>query len=213
MKTIVSDCAHGPGKTGTGRSWLGEDKLNRALVAGLMLEVILNQPRLPEPEDPKERRRQVKSRLKTTLVSRLAGHIPLSAFRDLAQNLDQWFDFFYPLITPRCSLAMTCRNLRDNHHLVSQNPLREDLLKECLAQLNGLLPTRRHRKIDREKLLAFLRHSGGEWFRLKDFEQFFHIDRKTAWEYIQKLLQADLLSHNQGRSAAVRYRLAPRFLE
>jgi len=208
---MFSEGAHGNGKAGSGRAWLGEEKLNRALVAGLMLEVILSQP--PLPEDPRARRRQVKSRLKNTLVSRLAGHIPLRSFRDLAQNIDQWFDFFYPLITPRCSLAMTCRNLKDDHQLGSHKSLCEDLLKEFLAQMNGLLPTRRHRKIDREKLSAFLRHSRGEWFRLKDFEQFFHIDRKTAWEYIQKLLQAGLLHHNQGRSAAVRYRLAPRFLE
>ena len=39
------------------------------------------------------------------------------------------------------------------------------------------------------------------------------IDRKTAWEYVQKLQEAGLLIHNQGRSAAVRYRLADHFLK
>jgi hypothetical protein len=189
-----------------GRAGSDEKALNRALVAGLMLEVMLSQPALPE--DPGARRCQVKARLKSTLVARLAGHIPLHSFRDLARNLDQWFDFFYPLLTPQCSLVLTCQERSLN---LPGQTLREDLLMDALEQLQGVLPTRRHRKLDRPRLLEFLRRTGGRWFRLKDFEQFFHIDRKTAWEYIQKLLQTGLLHHNQGRSAAVRYRLSPRF--
>ena len=206
---MMSERSSGKSKTAAFCAWLGEEQLNRALVAGLMLEVILSHPKLPQ--DLKDHRCHVKSRLKTTLVSRLAGHIPLSSFRDLAQNLDQWFDFYYPLITSPSSIS------RQNSGLEfvepPPNPLREDLLRESLELLNGLLPMRRHRKLDRYRLFEFLRRTGGVWFRLKDFEQFFHIDRKTAWEYIQKLLNAGLLNHNQARSAAVRYRLAPRFLE
>ncbi len=193
---------------GAGRDWPGKEPLNRALVAGLLLEVIFSPPNLPE--DPQARRCQVKSRLKTTLVSRLAGHIPLNSFRDLAQNLDQWFNLFYPLISPLPPMAMS-RHRKEDLQTAPQ-PFCESMLQDALDQLNGLLPTRRHRKIDPDKLLAFFGQQGGDWFRLKDFERFFHIDRKTAWEYIQKLLQAGLLAHNQGRSAAVRYRLAPRFL-
>jgi hypothetical protein len=204
--------------TGYNPTWLGQadrragsekEALNRALVAGLMLEVILAQPALPE--DPEGRRGQVKARLKAALVTRLAGHIPLNSFRDLAQNLDQWFDFFYPLLTPQCSLSRTCGDRGTIFPGTSGQALREDLLLDCLEHMNGLLPKRRHRKLDRPRLLVFLRRTGGGWFRLKDFEQFFHIDRKTAWEYIQKFLQAGLLDHNQGRSAAVRYRLTLRF--
>ena len=57
------------------------------------------------------------------------------------------------------------------------------------------------------------RVSRGAGFRLRDFEGHFQVDRKTAWEYVQKLLQAGLLVHNQGHSSAVRYQVAPRFLE
>jgi len=53
---------------------------------------------------------------------------------------------------------------------------------------------------------------GGAWFRLKDFQEFFRLDRKTAWEYVQKLAVAGLFCRNQARSAAVRYRLESRFL-
>lgn len=193
---------------GAGRDWPGKEPLNRALVAGLLLEVFFSPPNLPE--DPQARRCQVKSRLKTTLVSRLAGHMPLNSFRDLAQNLDQWFDFFYPLISPPHTPTTTPHKKDDLQQ--SSQPFCEDLLRDALGRLNGLLPTRRHRKIDPDKLLAFFQQRGGDWFRLKDFERFFRIDRKTAWEYSQKLLQADLLTHNHCRSAAVRYCLAPQFM-
>ena len=48
---------------------------------------------------------------------------------------------------------------------------------------------------------------------MKDLARAFDIDRKTAWEYLQKFQDAGLLVHNRGRSAAVRYRLADDFLK
>lgn len=190
--------------------WWREPKLNRALVAGLLLEVVFSLP--PLPDDPEIRRYQAKARLKEALVSRLAGHIPLNSFRDLAQNLDYWFELFYPLIVPQTSMS-PCSQEDEPAQSSDHPPLAEEsLLREALARLNGLLPRRRHRKIDREKLIVFFRQRGTGWFRLRDFAQFFRMDRKTAWEYVQKLLQAGLLQHNQGRSAAVRYRLAASFL-
>jgi hypothetical protein len=206
--------------TGPTPTWFGkggsridseQKALNRALVAGMMLEAVFSLPSLPM--DPAARRGQVKARLKTALVSRLAGHIPLQSFRDLAQDLDRWFDHFYPLIAPKNSHFEHAPNSEKDFGASATLLVRGDLLRESLENLNGLLPTRRHRKLDRQRLLEFLERTGGGWFRLKDFDRFFHIDRKTAWEYIQKLLQAGLLHHNQARSAAVRYRLAPRFCD
>ena len=190
------------------RPWSGEETLDRALVAGLLLEVILDHPGLPA--DPQARRCQVRARLKTTLVTRLAGHIPLNSFRTLARNLDAWFDFFYPLIAGD---GLDAAAPRDFPAFAPPGALvQAELLADFLIRIESLLPKRRHRKLDREKLAAFLTHTQGEWFRLRDFEQYFAIDRKTAWEYVQKFLQAGLLTHNQGRSAAARYRLAPRFV-
>ena len=75
-----------------------------------------------------------------------------------------------------------------------------------------LLPHRPHRKLNQERLWEFLGSTQGGWFRLIDFTRHFGVDRKTAWEYLQKFLQAGLLRHNRGRSAAVRYALGTRFL-
>lgn len=185
------------------------DSLNRALVVGLMLEAILENPRLGE--GPGSRRHRLKDCLRSNLASQLAGRIPLSSFQSLVQGLDRWFEVFYPV------LADACRSCHSSAWAqVAPSPivcpLREDLFRECLEKNPGLLPKRRHRKFDPEKLRNFLESTNGTWFRLRDFEEHFQMDRKTAWEYAQKLLTVGLLVHNQGHSSAVRYRVAPRFL-
>jgi len=133
--------------------------------------------------------------------------MPLHSFQSVAQRLDDWFELYYHRL-PWEGEALFSGGLAP-----VGPPLREELLAEALQGLEPLLPKRRHRKLDRDRLEAFLRRTAGQWFRLRDFEEFFGIDRKTAWEYVTKLIQAGLLSHNQGRAAAARYRLAPRFVQ
>ncbi len=202
------------GQRGPGQE---KDDLHRALVAGLMLDVLLESP--PGQANPRVRRAEVKARLKSAMVAQLAGHMPLETFRRLTRNLDIWFDRYYPLVagsdlgaTRQLYLAeeqspYTCQSPRQLRETVGRG-----LIKEHLDGLQELLPRRRHRKLDQGKLVDFLQETRGEWFRLGDFENYFGMDRKTAWEYVQKLIQAELLVHNQGRSAAVRYRLADRFI-
>jgi hypothetical protein len=187
-----------------------EDQLNRTLVAGLILEVMLDD--LGLPADPRARRSQVKNRLKAVLASRLAGRLPLSAFRSLTRRLDDWFECFYPVVAtggPRAGGSPS----EEEAAAPASSPFQEDLLEASLGEVESCLPKRRHRKIDRLRLSTFIRRTGGHWFRLRDFEAHFAVDRKTAWEYVQKFIQAGLFIHNQGRAAAARYRLAPRFLK
>ncbi len=73
-----------------------QEKLDRALVAGLILEVVLDQRDLPDSRQA--RQRLVKTRIQDYLVQHLAGRVSLDRFRTLAQNLDGWFDFYYPLL-------------------------------------------------------------------------------------------------------------------
>jgi len=185
------------------------EKLDRALVAGLMLEVILETSGCPA--DPQARRRHVKARLKDAMATQLAGRVTLDRFRHLLRKVDHWFPLYYPLVTedsPRVSPAR-----RPGAGPAPGRALRDDLLHAWFQQQGGeLLPRRPHRKLHPGKLQEFLQRTQGGWFRLKDFEQHFGMDRKTAWEYLQKLLQAGLLRHNRRRSAAVRYALATAFL-
>lgn len=204
---------------GGGYQWLGteEETLDRALVAGLMLHGALDGPALP-PE-PQVCRVLLKTRVQKTLVSHLSGRITLDRFRSLIKTLERSFPFYFSLISPLMlrpgdnpgpqgtpSLGMsgpfsTCR------------PVRENLLLEALRALPGLLPRRPRSKVTGQKLHDFLGRTRGGWFRVRDFQEHFVVDRKTAWEYVQKFLHSGLLVHNRGRAASVRYALAERFLK
>ena len=193
-----------------------EERLDRALVAGLMLEVFLETPAVPV--DPQIRQRDLKSRLTHSMVRHLAGRITLDRFRSLIHHLQDWFLFYYPLMPSlppaeegkECPAGRTAAPAGARPHSL----VRQDLLKAWLEKAaREILPRRPQSKLQPERLADFCRLAQCCWFRVKDFAQYFDIDRKTAWEYGQKLQEAGLLIHNQGRSAAVRYRLADHFLK
>ena len=195
-----------------------EDRLDRALVTGLMMEVLLETSTLQV--DPQSHRNLVKTRLKTAMVNQLAGRVTLKRFRRLIREVDHCFPRYYSLITPGTSQTPApaakpapTASPPSAPTLPAHQVLRQDALTDWLeTEVRKLLPQRSHRKLSVSGLLDFLQHTRGGWFRLKDFEHHFGVDRKTAWEYVQKFLDAGLLCHNHRRSAAVRYALATRFL-
>ena len=194
-----------------------DEKLERAMVAGLMLDVVLEAPGLPD--EPRTRRHLIKSHLTDSLLAHLAGHVTLDRFRTLVNRLEQWFPFYYPLMpplpAPEAQQPFKRERARpDAAFCPPQDVVRLDRLREWLANAAGeILPRRPQRKIKPDRLEEFLLCTRGLWFRVQDLAQAFDIDRKTAWEYLQKFQDADLLVHNRGRSAAVRYRLADDFLK
>ncbi len=200
-----------------GQEWVapGNEKLEQAMVAGLMLQVVLETPGLPD--DPRSRRRFVKSRLKDSLLTHLPGRITLDRFRNLVQRLEQWFPLSYgvmPRPDPAMEVKSSCQADIGPSPAAKEGLVRSEALRQWLARAGReLLPRRPQRKIQPERLEEILLRSQGSWFRVKDMARSFDIDRKTAWEYLQKFREAGLLVHNRGRSAAVRYRLADRFLK
>lgn len=208
------------------RGWSGghrwpvpaDEKLERAMVAGLMLEVILEVPGLPQ--ESQTRRHFIKSKLTYSLVAQLAGSVTLDRFRHLMHHLEQWFQFYYPLMPPLAPPSEAQQTWPGGRTpppaAVSppQDVVCLDLLHLWLANAGGeILPRRPQRKIQPDRIEEFLLCTRGLWFRVKDLAGAFDIDRKTAWEYLQKFQDAGLLVHNRGRSAAVRYRLADDFLK
>ncbi len=214
-----------------------QEKLDRALVAGLILEVVLDQPNLPP--DVQARQSLVKSRLQDYLVQHLAGRISLDRFRSLAQNLDGWIAFYYPLLVSddqsmaakSPTITYTAREPQSTYRVHEprepwlgaktgtdmptprHHACLDDLLDTWLEGAKTDIPHRSHRKLTGSKLRKFLCQSAGRWFRLRDFQHFVQMDRKTAWDYVQLFLQTGLLCHNRKNSAAVRYCLAPSFLK
>jgi hypothetical protein len=195
-----------------------EEQLDRALVTGLMMEVLLEAS--THQVDPQVHPNLMKTRLKTAMVNQLAGRVTLKRFRRLLREVDHCFPRYYSLITPGISqmpapAAGTAPTASPPSAptLPAHQVLRQDALAGWLeTEVRKLLPQRSHRKLSVSGLLDFLQQTRGGWFRLKDFEHHFGVDRKTAWEYVQKFLDAGLLCHNHRRSAAVRYALATRFL-
>jgi len=194
-----------------------QEKLDRALVAGLLLDTLLGGP--GAPEDARSQPLTVKARLQRDLVTHLAGRVTLDHFRTLVRNLDRWLPHYYPLVSlalagneaPGAAGEAPCRS--EAAPWGGARALREEALNNWLgSRVHELLPHRPHRKLHPDKLRDFLRRTQGRWFRVKDFQSHFQVDRKTAWEYLQKLLAAQLLGHNGERSAAVRYCLADPFL-
>jgi hypothetical protein len=192
------------------------EKLDRALVTGLMLEVILETSTVPA--DPQTLRHLVKTRLKDSLADNLAGRVTLDRFRHLLSQVDIWFPLYYPLTSAGARPAPAALPVQAvpapaAAAVASRRGLRVDRLRSWLQEEGrGVLPHRPHRKVNQDRLWEFLERTQGGWFRLLDFTRHFGVDRKTAWEYLQKLFHAGLLRHNGGCSAAVRYALATRFL-
>jgi len=168
------------------------------------------------PVDPKTLRYLVKTRLKDSLAVNLAGRVTLDRFRHLLSQVDIWFPLYYPLTTAGSSKAPAALLFQATPAAAaspSRRVLQVDRLTAWLKEEGrGLLPHRPHRKVNQDRLWEFLARTQGGWFRLLDFTRHFGVDRKTAWEYLQKLLHAGLLRHNRERSAAVRYALETRFL-
>ncbi|MBI4796197.1 MAG: hypothetical protein HY790_10265 [Deltaproteobacteria bacterium] len=204
---------------GGGYRWLGagEERLDRALVAGLMLDAALGAS--PWPPDLQAQSRALKIRVQEALLFHLAGRITLDRFRTLIHTLERSFSFYFPLLTsllphpdetpaPPPAATQAAHDAFPGSRAVSR-----DLLAGALGRLQNILPRRPRSKLTGPKLHDFLCRTRGVWFRLRDFQEYFSVDRKTAWEYVQKFLQAGLLVHNQARAAAVRYGLADRFLK
>ncbi|RJR32721.1 MAG: hypothetical protein C4567_18090 [Deltaproteobacteria bacterium] len=194
----------------------GEEPLDRALVSGLMLDAALGA--FPWPPDPQALGLRLKGMVQEAMLIHLAGRITLDRFRGLIFTLENSFSFYFPLILSllrrpseiTASPETAAPGVKDV--FTNNRGVHGERLAEALSRLQGLLPTRPRSKLTGPKLLDFLGATGGAWFKLRDFQEYFAMDRKTAWEYVQKFWQAGLLIHNGGKAAAVRYGLAEGFL-
>ncbi len=178
--------------------------LDTTLVAGMFFQVMMEAARLPA--GTQERVSFVRKRAKDYLVTQLAGQITLSQFYRLLNLIEEEVGFYFAKqdwtgAKPNLVEASLPRPLPEL--------VKSDALRQALTKIG--LPEKGRRKLTPETLGDFLRETEGRWFRLLDFEVRFQVNKKTAWGYLNLLLQDGILVHNGEKANRVRYALAGPF--
>ncbi|MBM4284561.1 MAG: hypothetical protein FJ128_04835 [Deltaproteobacteria bacterium] len=180
--------------------------LDATLVAGMFFQVLLQAEELPV--GPSDRVSFIRTKAKEYLVDHLSGQISLSQFFRLLDLIEENAHRFFSQAR-RGWLAPPAQGGRTAAPSSGDEDVRGD---ELVRALENLPITRKgRRKLTTTGLQDFLRQSAGAWFRLRDFEERFGVNKKTAWIYLDLLLKQGILEHNGERANRVRYTLAGRF--
>ena len=185
--------------------------LDTTLVAGMFFQVVMEASRLPTGSQ--ERVSFIRKRAKDYLVTQLAGQITLSQFYRLLTLIEEDVGLYFS----RQDWSGGKTSLRETREIIPPPPLppllpepiKTEALRQALAKI--ALPLKGRRKLTPETLGEYLRETEGRWFRLLDFEARFQVNKKTAWGYLNLLLQEGVLTHNGEKANRVRYALAAPF--
>jgi hypothetical protein len=181
--------------------------LDTTLVAGMFFQVVMEASRLPAGSQ--ERVSFIRKKAKDYLVTQLAGQITLSQFYRLLNLIEEEVGYYFT----RSDWSGGRASLRETREISppppTPEPVKGEALRQALARIP--LPVKGRRKLTPETLWDFLRETEGRWFRLLDFEARFKVNKKTAWGYLNLLLQEGVLIHNGEKANRVRYGLAAPF--
>ena len=181
--------------------------LDTTLVAGMFFQVVMEASRLPTGS--RERVSFIRKRAKDFLVTQLAGQITLSQFYRLLNLIEEDAGLYFA----RQDWSGDKSGHRGTREASPPPPLpgpvKSEVLCQALAKI--ALPLKGRRKLTPETLWDFLMGTEGSWFRLLDFEARFKVNKKTAWGYLNLLLQEGVLTHNGEKANRVRYALAGPF--
>ena len=183
--------------------------LDTTLVSGMFFQVVMEAALLPA--GPQERVSFIRKRAKDYLVTQLAGQITLSQFYRLLNLIEEEAGLYFTR-QDWSGGKSGLREAREGGLSPSPRlpePVKFEALRQALAKIG--LPTKGRRKLTPETLGEYLRVTEGRWFRLLDFEARFNVNKKTAWGYLNLLLQEGVLIHNGEKANRVRYALAAPF--
>jgi hypothetical protein len=183
--------------------------LDTTLVAGMFFQVVMEASRLPTGSQ--ERVSFIRKRAKDYLVTQLAGQITLSQFYRLLTIIEAEAGQFFTRHDWSGGQSGLRKTWEANPPLPPLLPetVKIEALRQALAKV--ALPVKGRRKLTPETLGEYLLETGGLWFRLLDFEARFKVNKKTAWGYLNLLLQEGVLIHNGEKANRVRYALAAPF--
>jgi hypothetical protein len=178
--------------------------LDTTLVAGMFFQVVMEASRLPV--GTQERVSFIRKKAKDYLVTQLAGQITLSQFYRLLNLIEEEAGHYFA----RLDWSGIRSGLWESGGPAPPpEPVKGEALRQALAKMP--LPVKGRRKLSPETMWDFLRQTEGRWFRLLDFEARFQVNKKTAWGYLNLLLQKGVLTHNGEKANRVRYALAAPF--
>jgi hypothetical protein len=183
--------------------------LETTLVAGMFFHVLREARRIPASSQ--ERISFIRKRAKDYLVTQLAGQITLTQFYRLLTLIEDEVGQYFS----RQEWSGGKFSLRETEEVcplppvLAAQPVKSEALRQALAKI--ALPVKGRRKLTPETLGEYLRETEGRWFRLLDFEARFKVNKKTAWAYLNLLLQEGVLTHNGEKANRVRYALAAPF--
>jgi hypothetical protein len=177
----------------------------------MFFQVVMEASRLPTGSQ--ERVSFIRKRAKDYLVTQLAGQITLSQFYRLLTIIEAEAGLYFA----RHDWSGGKSGLRETWEAspppppppLLPEPVKSEALRQALAKVP--LPVKGRRKLTPETLGEYLRETEGGWFRLLDFEARFKVNKKTAWGYLNLLLQEGVLTHNGEKANRVRYGLAAPF--
>ncbi len=180
--------------------------LDTTLVAGMFFQVLHEAEKLPS--STMERVSFIRHQAKNYLATRLAGQITLSQFFRLLNLIEEHVQHYFEhsrenWLGGKVTLKVAAPPSPP------QEAIRIEELRQSLEAL-PLIPKGR-RKLTTPILEEFLLETQGDWFRLLDFEARFRVNKKTAWAYLNNLLQAGILEHNGEKANKVRYSVAKDF--
>jgi len=183
--------------------------LDTTLVAGMFFQVVMEASRLPTGSQ--ERVSFIRKRAKDYLVTQLAGQITLSQFYRLLTIIETEAGQYFARHDWSGGKSGPRETWEANPPLPPLLPeaVKTEALHQALAKV--ALPLKGRRKLTPETLADYLRETEGRWFRLLDLEARFKVNKKTAWGYLNLLLQEGILIHNGEKANRVRYALAALF--
>ena len=155
------------------------------------------------PGGQQERVSFVRKKAKDYLVTQLAGQITLSQFYRLLNLIEEEVGVYFAKQDWSKGMPQLMEASRPRPQL---ELVKSDALRQALSNIG--LPDKGRRKLTPETLEDFFRETEGRWFRLLDFEARFQVNKKTAWAYLNLLLQEGILVHNGEKANRVRYGLA-----
>ncbi|OPX20206.1 MAG: hypothetical protein BZ151_05170 [Desulfobacca sp. 4484_104] len=228
VEVLNSPLKLGPNSSNLSRStpgpetkpWSDAIELQNTLVAGVFWEEIITMVTTPPCG-------WLCNRMKKALVQKLGGYISLQGFYQLMARVD--------LLTPEFLRAWTAMQRSDEENSTpngyslpaSADQQPEQGALDCLGRVNPAgadqpnsaadAPAPEGSGVDVDltftDLQNFFKTLDNLEFRLKDFEDFFQVNKARAFLYVTALIKEGIICHNGKKTVGVRYTPAPDWAE